>query len=90
MSQESKSDSKANGENRGAQAAGNQPAAAQSASATPSPTAAKERRFRVMETISIPSGGASYTLRAGKTISSFGYDIGKLKALGVKLAEEPA
>jgi hypothetical protein len=50
---------------------------------------AKEAFYTVTEDREIPRGGGSVLLRKGKRISSHGYDIAKLKAQGVKLAEVP-
>lgn len=44
-----------------------------------------EQRFRVVKTTRIPQGAASYTLMAGKEISSHGYDLAHLRRLGVEL-----
>jgi len=50
---------------------------------------AGEKFFLVNEDREIPRGGGSVLLRKGKRISSHGYDIGQLKANGVKLTEVP-
>lgn len=55
--------------------------------APPAPQVAKERRYRVLETIGIPHNGAHYTLRQGKILSNHGYDIPALKNHGAKLEE---
>jgi hypothetical protein len=47
----------------------------------------KERLFKVLERIEVPSGASSYLLHAGQSVSSFGYDIEDLRTKGVKLEE---
>lgn len=41
--------------------------------------------YRVQKTCRVPRGASTYTLTAGKVISSRGYDIEELKRLGVPL-----
>jgi hypothetical protein len=54
------------------------------------PKAARERKFRVMETMTVSRGASHYVLTAGKVISSLGYDIDQLEKHGVKLTEVTA
>ena len=46
-----------------------------------------ERTFRVVKETKVNRLGSHYTLRAGKIISSKGYDIDELVKLGVALEE---
>jgi hypothetical protein len=77
-----------NGNNRGILAPdeSQQKAASQQAAAP----VVREKRFRVVETIQVSRGASHYVLPQGKTISSLGYDIAKLRSHGVKLEEVTA
>lgn len=44
-----------------------------------------EKFYDVLEEIKIPRGASTFTLRAGKTISSRGYNIAQLESCGAKL-----
>lgn len=63
---------------------------AQKQEAAPAPKAARERKFRVMETMTVSRGASHYVLTAGKVISSLGYNIEQLEKHGVKLTEVTA
>jgi hypothetical protein len=54
---------------------------------TPTPAAAGPRFFMVGATVQVPRLGSHYTLHEGRVISSSGYDIATLTAMGVPLTE---
>ena len=46
-----------------------------------------EQHYRVLADAIVPRKGSSFVLRAGKVISSQGYDVEALREMGVKLEE---
>lgn len=54
---------------------------------SPATLATGPRFFQVGQTVQVPRLGSHYTLHAGRVISSSGYNIAELEAMGVPLTE---